>query len=341
MYFPYQAAKGQLALVGAAQDIDEVLQDKVTDPLTRSRLELAMRALDFAQEHLALGSRGNYRRYTALNRRYVVWNVFAAPEFSSDLKQYCFPVAGCVSYRGYFNEDDANAVANRMRRKGNDVVVVGVAAYTTLGWFRDPLLDTFVLGSEEGLIRTLFHELAHLRLYVPGDTDWNESYASAVSELGVQAFSVAQPFPLPTLTDQAQWAEKARQTERLILAARTDLTALYSKELSAEVLRTKKAERLARLKADYRDLIGGWPKAPYQRLMTGQVNNASLALVQSYSGLTPRFIELHRVLGGNFEHFHEAVRRLSTFDASRRRDPNLWNNVIAVLDQESTRAGDQ
>ena len=341
IYFPYQAAKGQLELMGAARNIDAVLLDELTDPLTRTRLQLATLALEFAEERLGLDAKGNYEHYAALNRSYVVWNIFVAPEFSTDLNRHCFPVAGCVTYRGYFNEHDVKNVSEKIRQKGDDVVVIGVAAFTTLGWFKDPLVDTFLLGSEQGLIRTLYHELAHLRLYVPDDTDWNESYASAVSELGTQAFNAAQPLGMPPLTQDAQWATKMRLVERLILTARADLAVLYGKDHSDQVLRAKKSERIARLKTDYQDLVSDWPKPPYQKLMSGPLNNASLALVQSYSGLTPRFIELYKALGGNFERFFEAVRRLSLFDVSRRRDPDLWIQVIDALDQESTRTGEQ
>ena len=341
IYFPYQAAKGQLELMTGSRNIDDVLVDKLVDPQTRSRLLLAAAALEFAEDHLGLDAKGNYERYTVLNRPYVVWNVFVAPEFSTDLNRHCFPVAGCVTYRGYFKEHDAKKVAEKIRGKGDDVAVVGVAAYTTLGWFKDPLLDTFLLGSEAGLIRTLYHELAHLHLYVLGDTDWNESYASAVAELGIQALSKSQLLSLPPLAHDAQWATRKRRVERLILTARADLAVLYDRAHSDQVMRVKKSERVAMLKAAYQNLVADWPRPPYQRLMSGPLNNASLALVQSYSGLTPRFIQLHEALGGNYERFFEAVRRLSLFDASQRRDPDLWARVIDALNQESTGTGDQ
>ena len=181
-----QAAQGQLSLLSDARPIEEWLADQNTDAKLRMRLATARQIRAFAVQELALPDNNSYKNYAALSRPFVLWNVVATPELSLRPLQWCFPVAGCVSYRGYYSKEDANDYAAGLRAQGNDVQVGGVPAYSTLGWFSDPLVSTFIYYPDAELARLLFHELAHQVVYVQGDSQFNESFASAVEEAGVQ-----------------------------------------------------------------------------------------------------------------------------------------------------------
>ena len=181
-----QAIGGQLSLLSRARPIDDWLADPSTPDELRARLELAKRVRAFASNALALPDNASYHSYAALDREYVVWNVYAAAELAVTPKQECFPIAGCVSYRGFFSEQAARKHAEGLRAQGYDVYVAGVAAYSTLGWFDDPLLSTFIRYSDTQLARLVFHELAHQKVYAKNDTVFNESFAVVVEEEGVR-----------------------------------------------------------------------------------------------------------------------------------------------------------
>ena len=183
-----QAVRGHMDLMSRRQDLAGVIDSPDASAELRNKLKLVQEARLFAVDQLLLPDNESYRSYADLERDYVVWNVFAAAEFELAAKSWCFPVAGCVAYRGYFNEEKARAKADRLRADGFDVAVGGVTAYSTLGRFADPVLNTMLAGSKGKLVGTLFHELAHQRLYLKGDTGFNESFASAVEELGIVAW---------------------------------------------------------------------------------------------------------------------------------------------------------
>ncbi len=174
-----------MQIVSKRQPIEAVLSDPATPEKIRSRLEYVQAARDFASDELGLPDNDSYRSYADLGRPYVVWNVFAAPEFSVEPRRWCFPIAGCVVYRGYFNQESARNYARRMRRRGDDAAVGGVAAYSTLGHFKDPILNTMMGWSDAQLAATLFHELAHQVVYIPGDSEFNEAFATTVEEAGL------------------------------------------------------------------------------------------------------------------------------------------------------------
>ena len=181
-----QSADGELRVLEARRPISEVLADPATPPALKSRLELVLRLRDFASRELKLPDNGSYRNYADLHRQFIVWNVFAAPEFSVTPKRWCFLIAGCVAYRGYFSREGAEKLAVRLRSEGYDVFVGGVPAFSTLGWFDDPVLNTFINYPEYELARLLFHELAHQRVYAKNDSQFNESFAVTVETVGVE-----------------------------------------------------------------------------------------------------------------------------------------------------------
>ena len=256
-----QAVVGHLDVVSRAQPIEARLADPATPPELRARLARALEIREFATRELALPDNGSYRAYADLGRPYAVWNVFAAPEFSVEPRRSCFPVVGCVSYRGYYAQADADAYAAGLRAEGYDVFVYGVPAYSTLGWFDDPVLNTFVRYPDAELARLVFHELAHQLVYVQGDTMFNESFAVAVEEEGVRRW-------LARHGDEAGRAAyatmRARRAEfvRLVLDYRARLEALYREPLTDEAKRAGKARLLGEMEADYRALKaqrwGGW-----------------------------------------------------------------------------------
>ncbi|MDD5330670.1 MAG: aminopeptidase, partial [Sulfuricella sp.] len=175
-----QAVGGHLHVMNAAHPIRDVLQDPAADPELKHQLEDVAAIREFASRELALPDNNSYRAYADLGRPYVVWNVFAAPEFSVEPEKWCMAFVGCVNYRGYYDRADADRYADALRHRGLDAFVGGITAYSTLGLFDDPVLNTFLRLGDTEVARTLFHELAHQRLYVKGDSVFNESFATTV-----------------------------------------------------------------------------------------------------------------------------------------------------------------
>jgi predicted aminopeptidase len=234
-----QAAGGQMVIASRREPIAEVIADSGTPPELRTRLEYVAAARDFASRELGLPDNDSYRSYADLGRPYVVWNVFATPEFSVEPRHWCFPIAGCVVYRGYFSEESARRYARKLRRRGDDVAVGGVAAYSTLGHFKDPVLNTMLGWSDAQLAATLFHELAHQVVYVPGDSQFNESFATVVEEAGLERWLTARQ----RMQDLAVWQEqRERQSQfiALLLKVRDELRELYQSAVPDDVKRNRK-----------------------------------------------------------------------------------------------------
>jgi len=302
-----QATSGQLAIVARARPVAQVLEDPQADAALKARLRSAVALRDYAIHSLGLPDEGAYRSYAALDRPYAVWNVVAAPEFSLEPVQSCFPVAGCVAYRGYFAREAALRYAAGLRAQGYDVVVYGVAAYSTLGWFDDPLLSTFIRDPDPALARLLFHEMAHHVAYVKDDSTFNESFAVAVEREGLRRWLRDKG----TAADAAQAAEAQSRREafaRQVAAVRARLRALYARPLPAEEMRRQKQEALA-------------PLAPWlARLpgLEGGPNNAFLASYATYTGQLPAFERLLVEAGGDLPRFYARVRELAELPLAER-----------------------
>ncbi|GAA0506921.1 aminopeptidase [Deinococcus depolymerans] len=309
-----QAAGGQLDLLRRARPVEAALADPATRPELRRKLQLAsdVRAFAVASEAaggLGLPDHGSFLTFVDVGRPFVVWNVFSAPEFSVTLDTSCFPVAGCVGYRGYFAEADARAYAQERRAAGRDVSVGGVSAYSTLGYLKDPLLSTMLAYPDATLIRTVIHELAHPDLYVPGDTVFNESYATAVEEEGMRRWLAAHGTPELREQDRAAQARQAA-FEALLLDARAQLEALYAQpDLPDADRRTRKAAVLAALHARYGALKASWGGyAGYDAYFARGVNNAALGAVAAYATMVPDFQALLARVDGHLPAFTEAAR---------------------------------
>jgi predicted aminopeptidase len=314
-----QAVRGHLEVMHRAQPIETRLADATTPPELRAKLARVLEIRGFASRELGLPDNGSYRAYADLERPYVVWNVFAAPEFSVEPRPSCFPVVGCVSYRGYYGEADAEAFAAGLRKAGYDVYVYGVPAYSTLGWFDDPVLSTFVRYPDIELARLVFHELAHQLVYVKGDTVFNESFAVAVEEEGVKRW-LAGHGDERERTAYALLRERRAEFVALVLRYRARLEALYREPLPAEAKRVAKARLFAELDADYRALKaqrwGGW--GGYDRWFEQGVNNAQIASVATYEELVPAFRALLAREGGDMARFYAEVKALAQLDRGAR-----------------------
>jgi predicted aminopeptidase len=313
-----QAAGGQMEISAKREPIAEVLADSATPPQLRARLEYVAAARDFASRELGLPDNDSYRSYADLGRPYVVWNVFAAPEFSVEPRRWCFPIAGCVVYRGYFSEDAAQRYASRLRRRGDDAAVGGIAAYSTLGHFKDPVLNTMLGWSDAQLAGTLFHELAHQVVYVPGDSEFNESFATVVEEAGLERWLAARQRG----QDLVAWREqRERQAQfiSLLLKARDKLRTLYESALPDDEKRSRKQYEFGELKLAYQRLKQEWNGYPgYDRWFDRTLSNAHLVSAATYYGCVPGLQRVLSEAGGDLPRFYEEARRLARMDKDSR-----------------------
>ena len=317
-----QAARGQWEVVAGRRPIPVVLADPATpDPLRRSLAEVGA-ARDFAVRELGLPDNASYRGYTALDRSFVVWSVVAAQEFSVEPLQWCFPVAGCVTYRGYFSEAGARLFAATLRAQGHDVSIGGVPAYSTLGRFADPVLSTMLRGDTSSVIGTLFHELAHQVLYVPGDTAFNEAFAVTVELEGMARWWRQRDDGAAALR-QLRGRQRQARFAGEVAATRERLAALYAQPgLDIPERRRLKGLFLAELAESLRrQVVGEEPAvvAGLEAWLSSGLDNARLASVATYWECVPGFDRLLRSEGGELPRFYAAVRALARLPAAERR----------------------
>lgn len=316
-----QATRGHFDLMGARQPVDGYLASADADDPLAARLTVARTALAFAESRLALPTEGSFEQFVVTGRDGVSWNVVATPPYDLAPKRWCFPVAGCVPYLGYFDEQDARRHADRLADRGMDSAVFLATAYSTLGWFDDPILDTMLSGSDAELADTLFHELAHQRLYVPGDSRFNESYATFVAREGVRSWMIDRGDEADFAAWQDAVADRARFT-KLLAETRAELAAFYAGEDDETRLAQGKAKHFNRLRERYdalvathwqgRNRFGGWFESP--------PNNARLALVATYTGGLCAFERLWADADGDFARFHELAQAMGEATAARRAE---------------------
>lgn len=319
-------ATGEAAVLRARQPIARVIADPDTTPALRTRLKLAVRARAFASDALKLPRNASYTTYADIHRRYVMWNVFATPALSLAPVTHCFPFAGCVAYQGFYAEQRAQALADRLAKRGDDVWIGGVPAYSTLGHFADPLLSTMDRWSNDELVGTIFHELAHQEYYVKGDTAFNESFATFVQREGLREFLADSHLPPPDPTT----AKRERQLTELVLATRTHLKELYASDLPDAQKLARKQAAFAALRHDYAALRDGpWHGyAGYDDWFAGPLNNAKLLPFGLYDRGVPAFARLFRQCDGNWPRFYAAVHKLGD-ESPARRDAFLDGGVTA------------
>jgi predicted aminopeptidase len=300
----------------AREPIGQLLEDPSTSAELREQLLRTQRIREFASRELRLPDNAAYRSYADIGRRYVVWNVVATPEFAVEPRQWCFPIVGCVSYRGYFRERTAREFATLLDQQGDDVFVGGVPAYSTLGRIADPLLSTVSGYGELDLAGLIFHELAHQVVYLPGDSSFNEAFATAVEGEGVARYAATHASPAAL----AAWQERRRlrgEVTAAFIAARTELASLYRTKLVPGAMRERKADRLARLADEVRAIEQRYGlTSGYGSWIESGLNNAHLASVATYYDRVPHFEALLRdSCGGYLPCLYVAARA----EASSRR----------------------
>ena len=313
-----QAARGQWQVLRGKEPIETVIGDAQTPPELARRLAVVAEARRFAVEELGLPDNASYTTYSDIGRDYVVWNVFAAPEFSMQPKAWCFPVAGCVNYRGYFSRDAAQREAGRLEARGFDVAVGGVTAYSTLGRFDDPILSSMLRWDDTELVATLFHELAHQVLYVKDDSTFNESFATAVEEAGMLRWLGARN-DLAALTAYDDARRLQQDLVTLVAGVRGSLQAMYDSDRSEDDKRREKRTRLDALAADAARLMRAAGREP-SGWLTGELNNARLVSMTLYEGRLPAFRALLARCDGAFACFYAAAARLADLDAAQRNE---------------------
>ncbi len=320
-----QSVTGHLAILQSARPVDDWLADPATPEPVRQRLLLAREIRDYASRELHEPDNTSYRRYAALGRPAAVWNVVAAPELSLQAKTWCYAVVGCVAYRGYYDQAEAERLGEALRREGYDVSVYPVPAYSTLGklpawdWFADPLLDTFIRQPDVELARLVFHELAHQIAFAPGDTEFNESFATAVEQLGSERWLLQHGTEAQR---QAAAASDARRADFRALGVRfrATLQAIYTGTDDDATKRRRKAEAYAALRVGHeqikRERWGGY--TGYDAWIA-RANNASFALSGQYTDLVPAFRALFERTGGDWPRFHADVRRIAALKTPAER----------------------
>jgi predicted aminopeptidase len=309
-------ARGEYALLAARRPLERVIADPATPPPLKARLELARAARAFASDRLGLPRNRSYETYADLGRPYATWNVFAAKEFSVDAATRCYPLVGCLAYRGFFDEARANAEAARLRAQGLDTWIGGSAAYSTLGWFADPILNTMLRWDDDELAATLFHELAHQRLFAAGDTEFNESFATFVQDEGLREWRAARG--LAPNGDAAR--RRDDEFNQLVLDARERLRALYASALPAPAMRERKQAEIERLRSDYARLrASSWREyADYDAWIAAPINNAKLLPFGLYRRWVPAFAALFEQQGGRWPAFYASAEAIAHLDAAAR-----------------------
>ncbi|MES2948455.1 MAG: aminopeptidase [Pseudomonadota bacterium] len=319
------SAAGHLKMLQAARPVDDWLSEDSTPPALKRRLLLAQEIRRFAVTDLQLPDNGSYRRYADLSRRAVVWNVVAAPAYSLTLQTWCFPVAGCVGYRGYFDEQEAKSVAAAMHAQGLEASVYGVPAYSTLGWMNwlggDPLLSTFIQYPEGELARMIFHELAHQVVYVKDDTAFNESFATAVERLGSTAWLARHAQPAAQ-TQYSEFDARRRAFRALTAQTRMKLKTIYAlagdTPSRAGTREAKKVAAYAEFREAYAQLKESWGGQGSYDAWVANANNASFGALAAYDDWVGAFEDLFRREHGDWQAFYMAVHQLAALPQADR-----------------------
>jgi predicted aminopeptidase len=318
-----QSVGGHMAVIHAAKPVAEWTADPATSDALRTRLELSQRMRDFAVAELKLPDNGSYRRYADLKRRAAVWNVVAAPELSLKLETWCFPVVGCIGYRGYYDEGQARAFGDALKAKGLEANVYPVPAYSTLGkleWLGgDPLLNTFVNQHEADLARLIFHELAHQVAYAAGDTTFNESFATAVERIGGAKW--IERHGSPRMVEQVVKSDVIRADFRALVAThREELDQVYKSALPDDEKRRQKARIMAKLRAAHQEAKAQrWGGSTAYDAWFERANNAMLGVTAAYHELVPDFERLYEREGRDLARFYAEVKRLAALPRDERR----------------------
>nr|WP_249277365.1 MULTISPECIES: aminopeptidase [unclassified Pandoraea] len=320
-----QSINGHFTMLHEAKPVDDLLADPSLDPRLRVRLAEAEQIRGYAVTALGEPDNGSYRSYADIKRPFVVYNVFAAPALSLKLHESCLLVVGCVEYRGYYSRESAEAYAAELHRDGWETFVAGIPAYSTLGYFDDPLLSTFIYLPRAEVARMIFHELAHQILFVRGDTTFNESFAVTVETVGVQRWLTAHP---DAAIEYERYDAYRRQFRDLVEGYRKQLEALYNGADSDEQKAAQKEILFTHMRADYAALKVSWGGyRGFDLWFASDLNNAKIGSFATYNQWVPAFMALLAQEGNDLPKFYAAVKALSKRKASDR------DAVLAALDE--------
>jgi len=305
-----QAISGQLSILNSRQSIDQILANPQSPATLKEKLELIMDLREFAETELHLPANGSYLSFVDLERPFALWNVYAAPEFSLKPKTWCYPIAGCTAYRGFFSKQDACDYATKLEKQGYDTFSGGVTAYSTLGWFDDPVLSTFINRSDTKLAALIFHELAHRLLYVADDTTFNESFATSVEQEGLRRWLTSKNNPGDFTKHKTDY-HRHLQFVQLVLKYRSRLESLYVKKLPVAEKGKAKALVFDRLNDEYSLLKQQWEGySGYDSWFSDRLNNAKIITLSTYYDLVPAFLKLLRAGDNNLEVFYKKCLNL-------------------------------
>lgn len=312
-----QAASGHLTIMAKREPIDAILQGEALSEKRRLQLEQAVKIRSYASKQLHLPDNGSYRNYVELERPFVVWNAVIAPKYSLTPEKWCFPVAGCVSYRGYYDQADAEAFAENYDDKAFDKYVGGSRAYSTLGWFNDPLTSPMLDSGEILLAEVIFHELAHQQLYIKNDTAFNEAFASAVGEQGVRQWLADEK---PDATSRYErYLQRKGGFNTLLAGTAANLREIYNSGKPDEEKQRAKDAALEQLQRDYTALKTDWEGyTGYDSWFGKPVNNARLALVSVYRDLIPEFNRWLQACDNNLQQFYSSILPFAELDKKER-----------------------
>ena len=321
--FYYQSTASHLALLSKSEPISDIVNDSTRDKKLIEQLILAQQLRTFASTVLGLPENQSYRSYIQLDRQYVAWHVFAAPEFSVTLQKWCFLAIDCMQYRRYFNENEARAFAAKLAASGQDVYVAGVPAYSTLA----PLVSSMLNRGELATASYIFHELAHQQLYVNSNSTFNESFATAVEELGVHRWLQHQG-RLEELSRYESWRTQKTAFANLILDTRRKLHELYESSLPIETMRSEKLKLVRILRHRYENMSQSSSSLQrYKKWMSGPLNNAQLGVIAVYRDQVPNFKKLFVACDSDFEKFYLRAEEISMLSAKERK------SVLEVLQE--------
>ncbi len=314
-----QAVGGHLDVMRATHPIDTIVRDPASDPTLTKKLADVQLIRTFASAELGLPDNASYRSYADVGRPYVVWNVMAAPLFSLEPKRWCLLMVGCVNYRGYYDQKAAERLAAELRQEGYDTYVGGVPAYSTLGYFNDPVLNTFLRQGPQEVARIVFHELAHQLIFVADDSPFNESFATAVENEGLRRWLASHAVPGQRAALEVQRQRKVA-IATLIKEYRKKFRLLYATVRGADEMSPAKTELLAVLRRDYAELKAGWGGyAGYDNIFSEDLNNAKLVALSLYSDLVPAFETILDAEDHDLPRFYRRVAALAALDKNARR----------------------
>lgn len=322
-----QSVNGQLEIMVKSRSIDRLINNNSLPRDTLAQLTLSKQIRDFAINELGLPDNNSYLDYADLKRDFVVWNVFAAPELSLQGRQWCYLIVGCLSYRGYFSEEAANSLANELENQGYDVFVGGVTAYSTLGWFADPVLNTMLRYGDTYLAKVIFHELAHQKVYIKNDTEINEAFADTVAEAGVRRWldgNSLNTYPFEQF-EMIQLQED--EFVELVLKYRNQLDDLYNSGLSAAQKRMQKSALLEQMSKEYQQMYPDNIHRRYDSWFATGLNNAKLMAVVTYRKYMPGFRKMLMGVDNNLDAFYRLTDQLRHCTYEERREILLSGNT--------------